>query len=512
MTLKRLLNGTVLVLCLCSMIVWTGCSSSSEDDGGRGWRGDRGSSKTPSVEAVQARYGALPLRERMSGTVYARNQVEIYPEISARVVSVEAENGDTVREGAPLVRLESDTYEQRVRQARASLRIARADAKAAEATLREVEAQLKRAERLAENQYQSEQELESLRAQVQGAEAAFEQAEAQVDQAQATLEERQADLRRTVIRAPIRGAVGRRDVQVGQRVGPDSRVFTMGDLETVRVEVGITDRMMGRIEAGQTAQITAPALGDTLISAEVTRISPFLSSESFSAEAEIEVPNPDRILRAGMFVKVDILYGESQQATIIPLSAMYEDPATGSRGVFVAPTLGTEVPVESPDSYDPDQPPALSAPTPTEFRPVEILAQGRQTAGVRGIDPGDWIITVGQNLLSTRADRQVDARVRAMPWSRLMALQRLQDTDLLERIMRQQREAAREQFGVASTGPASPSDSGTAADASRPSSSPDAPASTEGSTGDPSPASAPTPATDTSAAPRDSTTAVLTRL
>jgi len=506
---KRLFHGTVLALCLGSMILWAGCGSSSEDDGGRGWRGDRGSSKTPSVEAVQARYGALPLRERMSGTVYARNQVEIYPEISGRVVSVEVENGETVREGEPLVRLESDMYQQRVRQAQASLRIARAEAKGAEATLRELQAQLTRAERLAENQYQSEQELESLRAQVQGAEAAFEQAEAQVDQARATLEERRADLRRTVIRAPIQGSVGRRNVQVGQQVGTNSQIFTMGDLETVRVEVGITDRMMGRIEAGQTAQITSPALEDTLITAEVTRISPFLSSESFSAEAEIEVLNPDGLLRAGMFVKVDVLYGESQQATLIPLSAMYEDPSSGSRGVFVAPTLGTEVPVESPDSYDPNQPPALSAPTPTEFRPVEILAQGRQTAGVRGIDPGDWIITVGQNLLSTRAEQQIDARVRPMPWSRLMALQRLQDTDLLERIMNRQREAARQQFGVASAGSSAGSsaspDSGAAADAIRPPDQP--PPSAEDSE-----APAPTPATDTTATPRDSTTAVLSIL
>ncbi len=432
----------------------------------------------------------------MSGTVYARNQVEIYPEISARIVSVEVENGDAVREGAPLVRLEADTYRQRVRQAEASLQIARAEAKSAEATLREVKAQLRRAERLAENQYQSEQELESLRAQMQGAEAALDQAQAQVEQAQATLDERQSDLQRTVIRAPIRGVVGRRDVQVGQRVGPDSRIFTMGDLKTVRVEVSVTDRMMGRIEAGQTAQITAPALGDTLISAEVTRISPFLSSGSFSAEAEIEVPNPDGILRAGMFVKVDILYGESQQATLVPLSALYEDPTTGSRGVFVAPTLGTEVPIKSPDSYDPDEPPALSAPTPTEFRPIEILAQGRMTAGVRGIDPGDWVITVGQNLLSTQAERQIDARVRPIPWSRLMALQQLQDTDLLDRIMRRHREAAREQFGVAS----------------RPDSSSSASASTSPPGEDRAPASSPTPATDTTATPSDSATAVLTRL
>ena len=448
MSLRRSLVFIVAVL---PLLVWAGCGSSSDegDRGGR-WGGRGGDGTTPSVEAVQARYGALPLEERMSGTVYARNQVEIYPQIGAPVTAVEVETGEYVEKGQALVRLQSDVYRQRVRQAEASLRIARAEAKGAKADLDELRAQLERAERLGEKEFQSEQEIESLRAQVAGAEAAYEQAEGQVEQAEATLDERRADLSRTVIRAPISGHVGRRNVQVGQRVGPDTRIFTMGNLETVRVEVGVTDRMMGRIEPGQTARISAPSL-DSVISAEVTRISPFINNTTYSAEAEIDVPNPSGLLRAGMFVQVDVAYGESQQATIVPLSAIYEDPSTGSRGVFVAPTLGEEVPVETPDDYNPEDPPSLTQPTPTEFREVDIIAEGAQTAGIRGVEPGDWIVTVGQNLLSTRAEERVDARVRPMTWPRLMALQRLQDTDLLRDIMEQQRQAARERFGRTAT-------------------------------------------------------------
>jgi hypothetical protein len=150
-------------------------------------------------------------------------------------------------------------------------------------------------------------------------------------------------------------------------------------------------------------------------------------------------------------VKVDVLYGESQKATIVPLSAIYEDPASGTRGVFVAPTLGTEIPVETPASYSAEDPPPLTQPTPTEFREVEILAEGRQTAGVRGIEPGDWVITVGQNLLSGSGSERVDARVRPMPWSRLLSLQRLQDTDLLRRILERQRRMAERRFGDTDT-------------------------------------------------------------
>ncbi len=437
----------ILPLLLTGALLLGGCSSSSDNSGER--RGERGGEQsTPSVEAVQARYGSLPLEEQMSGTVEAQNQVTISPQIQAPVEAVLAQNGDYVEQGDPLARLQDDQYRERVRQAEASLRIARADAKSARANLRELQAQLKRTQRLAEQDFESEQRLETLRAQVSQADAQVERAEAQVAQAEATLDERQADLQRTVVRAPISGQVGNRNVQVGQRVGPDTQLYTMGNLESVRVEVGVTDRMIGRIEAGQTARITVPS-ADTVVTAEVTRLSPFISNESYSAEAEIEVQNPGGLFKSGMFVQVEVAYAESQKATLVPLSAIYEDPSTGARGVFVAPTLGTELPVETPDSYDPENPPPLTQPTPTRFRDVEILAEGQQLAGVRGVEAGDWVVTVGQNLLSTSADERVDARVRPLPWSRLMALQRLQDTDLLRRILKRQQRMAERRFGNA---------------------------------------------------------------
>jgi RND family efflux transporter MFP subunit len=409
------------------------------------------------------------LEEQMSGTVEALNQVIISPEIDAPVEAVLAQNGDSVQKGDPLVRLRDDQYRERVRQAEASLQIARAEAKSARANLKELRAQLKRTERLAEQNFESEQRLESLRAQVEQAEAQVEQAEGQVAQAKATLEERESDLRRTVVRAPIRGQVGNHNVQVGQRVGPNTQLYTMGNLDSVRVEVGVTDRMLGRIQPGQTARVS-PSVADTTVTAEVTRLSPFINNESFSAEAEIELPNPNGLFKSGMFVQVNVAYAESQQATLVPLSALYEDPSTGARGIFVTPTLGTELPVEPPDSYDPEDPPPLTQPTPTRFRTVEIVAEGQQLAGVRGIEPDAWVVTVGQNLLSTSADERVDARVRPLPWSRLMALQRLQDTDLLRDILERQQRMAEERFGDSAESDAADTIQSSAAQQRRPAS------------------------------------------
>lgn len=405
--------------------------------------GPGGAAVTPSVEVVKARYGALPLEERLSGSVRAGNQIAIYPEISATVLRVTAQSGDRVQQGAPLVYLRDTQYSEQLRQAEASLQIAQAEAKRAEANLQELRARLERTEQLAEQQYQSQQELGTLRAQVTGAEAGYEQAIGRIAQVEATIEEAREALRQTVVRAPISGHVGQRNVEVGMRVDGSTRLFTLGNLDDMRVEVAVTDDMLGRIQAGQTALVSAPNMGGRVVRAEVTRISPFLEEGSYSAEAEIDVSNAEGFLRPGMFVTVDILYGESEQATLVPTSALYEHPDTGVLGVFVAPSLGVETPVEAPETFDESNPPPLSEPTPVAFREIDVIARGREMAGVAGVRPGDWVVTVGQNLLH---GDDVHARARPVPWNRIADLQRLQNGDLLRQFLDKQQRLADSRF------------------------------------------------------------------
>lgn len=425
---------------LLALLLWWGCYDAESNGGGPGEQGP--GQGIAAVEVVRATSGALPLEERLTGTVRADNQVIIYPEISAPVVRVVAENGDYVRQGQPLVYLRDTQFRDELRQAEASLQITRAQAREAEAAMRELRSRLERTKELAEKQFQSQQELQSLQAQFDRAEASFQQAEARIDQAEATVDQQKEALRRTVVQAPISGHVGQRNVEPGMRVDPGTQLFIMGDLSSVRVRVAITDRMLGRIETGQTALISAENMGEQYVRGEISRISPFLQSGSFSAEAEIDVENDEGLLRPGMFVMVDVHYGESRQATLVPMSALYEDPNSGETGVYVAPQLGEEVPMDVPDSFDAENPPPLSEPTIMVFKPVTVLAQGREMAGVQGVGVGEWVVTVGQNLLSVSAQEDLVARARPVPWNRVVSLQRLQDQDLLREFMAKQQRLA----------------------------------------------------------------------
>jgi len=419
----------------------TACGSSDEEEA---WSGrSRGEAPTPSVEVVQTQRGSLPLEQRLSGTVQARNQVSIYPEITARVEDVLAQSGDFVERGQPLVRLRDRTYREQVRQAEANVSIQRAQVRQAQAQLSELQSELRRIEQLADREFSSRQQLEALQAQVEGAEADVAAAEAQVEQAESTLSERQADLAQTVVRSPVTGRIGRRDVEIGQRVDGSSRLFDVGDLSFVRVRVSLTDEMLSRIQEGQTAQITSEMLPDTTITAQVSRISPFLDENSFSTDAEIDIPNEGNLLRPGMFVNVAVLYGESQQATLIPNSALYEDPGTGAVGVFLASSLGTEIEPDEPRDGFPTE---LTEPTPVSFQEVDVIAEGRAATGIRGVGQNAWVVALGHDLLNMNLDEAVDARTRALSWERVLGLQELEERDMLIEFMeRQQRMAEAEQ-------------------------------------------------------------------
>ncbi|NBC26845.1 MAG: efflux RND transporter periplasmic adaptor subunit [Bacteroidetes bacterium] len=419
--MKKLLTATTIF----AAILFTGCGEESDSQ-----ETNRGES-IPSVEAVQARFGALPLEERLSGVVRAEKQVEIYSRISAPVEEVYRKDGDAVSEGDPLIHLRDREFRERVRQAEADLRINQARRKQAEAQLNEAQSQLNRQRVLAERELSSDIEIERLEAQLQSAEANYELASAQVEQSASIVDEQEELLKQTVIRSPITGTVGQRNVEAGMQIDTGTRVFTVGNLNDAIITVNLTEQMLGFIREGQRVTVASESLDDRTIEAKISRISPFLEAGNFSTEAEIDVKNTRDLLIPGMFVTVDVMYGESDQATLIPLSAIYRHPRTGETGVYLAPDFGTETePVEQVDSSNP---PPLSEPTSIEFVTIDVIAKGRETAGVVGVQSGAWIVTVGQNLLIN--NRGESARIRATSWGRIMRMQEMRPGDLLREIM-----------------------------------------------------------------------------
>jgi RND family efflux transporter MFP subunit len=392
---------------------------------------NRGNVVIPAVEAVQSQFGSLPLVERFSGNVVSENQIELYPEVNAQIAEVYVENGDIVNKGDALVKLQDEPFRKQLQQAEANLKINSARLKQAKAQLSTIETQYKRIQTLADKDLSSELELEQINAEKISAEADVELAEAQVEQSEALVDERKNQLTKTLIKAPVNGTIGQRNAQPGMQASPSTALFMIGDLSKLRVEIVLTETMLNRIKVGQTATISViDQNGEPVtLTSELSRISPFLNEVTRSTEAEIDINNQNGLLNPGMYVPVDIFYGESQQATLIPTSAIFIDPNTGAEGIFTANSIGSEIKPVSDSSSGVS---ALTAPTEVTFREINIIARGKMEVAVAGLESGKWVVTLGQNLLSEGREQ---ARVKTIPWEHVIRLQQMQREDLLNNII-----------------------------------------------------------------------------
>ena len=343
-------------------------------------------------------------------------------------------NGSLVKAGDPLIQLRDTEFREKLKQSEASFQIARAQYKQASAELTKIQGELKRAEELFEKNLSSPTELETIQTRAIAAEADAELAQARVQQAQAGVDESKEELSRTIIRAPVEGTVGNRNAEVGMLVTPNTRLFTLGQLDSVEIEVILTDRMLNYIEEGQRSEIFIHNSQSTVLNAPVARISPFLHPITHSTKAEIEMANPEGLLKPGMFVTVDIFYGESEQASLIPLSALWENTNTGITGVFLAQDSLNSEPIAGSDESGGQ---ILAEPIRFNFVPIDIIAKGRLNAGVNGINPGNWIITIGQDLIASDSGQ---ARVRTVSWDWVQKLQLMQREDLLEEVIKRQQD------------------------------------------------------------------------
>lgn len=409
-----------LVSLACTLLV--GCG------GGQG--GGERTSVAPAVEAVQARIGGLPLVERLSGSVLAENQVELFPEVSGRVAEVLVQSGQAVEKGQALLRLVDDQNQEQVRQAEAGFRIGQARVRQARARYAELEAQARRIRSLGSQSLVSPAEMETSAAQLESAAADVELAEAQLAQDSANLAAQRDQLSKTVLRAPIAGIVGSRNAEVGMQASSSTRLFTIGNLDRVKVVINVTDTMLEHVKEKQTVHLHVGG-SRRVIEAELTRISPFLNDVTRTTQAEIEADNTEGLLRPGSFVAVDILYGESRRATLIPTSAVFTDPNSGREGVFVV----TQPPTATPPvtGRTTEGAPTLSEPKPVEFRPLSVIARGAMEVATDTVQPGEWVVTIGQELLSIG---RTEARVRPLTWEDVLILQGLKPEDLLQDVLR----------------------------------------------------------------------------
>lgn len=323
---------------------------------------------TVSTTAVTARELARELS--LTGSVAAWEPLPVMPAANGlRIVQVLAEEGQTVRKGQLLARLDDATLQAQLAAAKARASSAaaqlakmqrpsrRQDLATAQAALAQAEAQL----RSAEDTYQrfkaihaeggvSEAELVTRETAVASARAAAEQArarlslavegsrsedlriaEAQAAEARASVAQMEALLAQTRVVAPDGGLVIKRDAHLGDVSSVGKPLFQVVRNGRLEIEAKIPEHDLGRVKPGQAAVITSDARPDLVVTGKVRRISPSLEAASRQGTVEIDLP-ANSGYQVGMFVKASVNLGTTQTLAV-PAAAVVSREA-GSQ-VFV---------------------------------------------------------------------------------------------------------------------------------------------------------------------------------
>ena len=280
-----------------------------------------------------------------SGTapIEAHEEAVVVAKVGGEVRQIYVEEGDAVQPGQLLARLDGD---------RLRLTLAQTDA-----NLRKLERDYKRTLELAEKGLVPKSTAENTKYDLDALRAGYDSAK--------------LELNYTEIRAPIKGVISLRNIKVGNTIKPNDPTFTITDLDPLVAFVHVPEKEFRKIAPGQNAEVVVDALGAERFVGTISRISPTVDPQTGTFRARVEVPDPSRRLKPGMFARVNIVYERRQNALQLPRSAILD--ADGTQSVFVV------------------------AGDRAEQRSIRTgLSNGGWIEVLEGLKGGEQIVTVGQ--------------------------------------------------------------------------------------------------------------------
>ncbi|TVM15028.1 efflux transporter periplasmic adaptor subunit [Oceanidesulfovibrio indonesiensis] len=274
-----------------------------------------------------------------TGTLEASARFTVAPKISGRLENLHVNIGDEVENGQLLAELDSHEYAQQVNQAEAALEVARATVIEAQSAMDVAERDLARSQDLRQKSAVSQSELDQALAEFESSRARLQVAQAQVRQQEAALEAARVRLAYTRIYARWDGddqhrLVGQRFVDEGDMVDANAPIVSIVAVDELLAVINVIERDYPYLQPGQPATIIADAYSERTFNGTVARLAPILQEASRQARVEMLVPNEDRLLAPGMFVRARLRFAERKNAIAVPVAALARRDNT--QGVFMA--------------------------------------------------------------------------------------------------------------------------------------------------------------------------------
>lgn len=306
----------------------------------------------PTVEAARVTVVKLVDDAQAVGSLRSRRSVVLRPEVSGRITQLNFTDGQRVRKGQVLVQFDDQLPLAQVQQSLAELSIAQANQK--------------RNQELVAQNFVSQRSLDESAANLQVA--------------QARLALAKATAARLKIVAPFDGIAGIRLVNPGDYLKDGADIVNIEDIDAVFVDFRLPERFQNKLKRGQTALVDMDALPGRKYTAVVQAIDPLIDANGRSVAVRACIDNRQLHLRPGMFARVNAVFGERDNARVVPEEALVPQ---GDKQYVIKLLPGPE---------------AQTWVARRVAVQVGIRRPG-QAEITRGLEPGDLVVTTGQQRL-----------------------------------------------------------------------------------------------------------------
>jgi membrane fusion protein (multidrug efflux system) len=243
------------------------------------------------------------------GSLSSPQGVMLSADLPGIVTTISFESGSHATNGQLLVQLDTRQEEAQLRTAKAKLDLAR----------------------------QNLDRAKDLSAKHVIAQSAYDETKSQYDAAVASVDETQAMIDRKTIRAPFDGFIGIRQINAGQYVKSGDPIVQLESLDPIYVNFALPQQNLAKLRAGQPVQLKADGIPDKVFMGSINAINSAVDATTRNIQIQATIPNPDHVLRSGMFAGVQVVLPTRESVVMVPATAVQFAPYGDS--VFVIKTL-----------------------------------------------------------------------------------------------------------------------------------------------------------------------------
>ncbi|MBI2413721.1 MAG: efflux RND transporter periplasmic adaptor subunit [Deltaproteobacteria bacterium] len=295
------------------------------------------------IKTAKATKGELRIEIVSAGVVSPDVEVIVKSKAGGEITEFPFNEGDLVNKGQTIVKLDPKTERARANQAEANLLMAKARLDKARISLKDVSVKLGRQQKLYQEGIISRQELDDAEVSIEKARTDLALSEAELLQSREALKEANERLSDTEIKAPFAGTILRKFVDRGQVISSTlssasegTQIFSIADLEKIRVVAEVDEVDIARIVPGQEASIKIDSMPEKAFAGKIERIAPKGKVARTVTVFEVVVAITDKdkaLLKPGMTADVKVLTKVVTGALLVPKEAV--KTRDGGTGVYV---------------------------------------------------------------------------------------------------------------------------------------------------------------------------------